>query len=151
MVYFWWRGGAGGRKLTKGGGTLNPKVYNSLYMGIYKRFMRKKFVYIKMLTLAIDKLRLEYFFQMSSFFVLWFSSEAVSRGVQGGDATPLSKSGGCEGPPCASHPPDFFPPLWLIIRGVQGTPLWYLKVLTAVFIQLTQITPLKNKVPKNPY
>ena len=49
--------------------------------------------------------------------------EAVSRGVQGGGATPLSKSGGFEGPPCASHPPDFLPPPWLIIRGVQGTPL----------------------------
>ena len=48
-------------------------------------------------------------------------SEAVSRGVQVGGATPLSKLGGCEGPPCASNPLIFATPL-IDHQGGAGDP-----------------------------
>ena len=50
-----------------------------------------------------------------------YMPEAVSRGFQGGGATPLSKSGGCEGPPCASHPLIFATPL-IDHQGGAGDP-----------------------------
>ena len=71
------------------------------------------------------------------------NSEAVSRGVQGGGATLLSKSGGCEGPTCASH--LCFPPPWLIIRGVHDIwPFWQQNYMICfkIVIYVWFLTPL---------
>ena len=75
---------------------------------------------------------------------LGYSAEAVSRGVQGGGATPLSKSGGCEGPPCAPHPPDW---PW---GGCRGPPCDIWLFWQRFLYNLHKLHLLKIKFPKIP-